>query len=252
MLQLEQIRQEFRPELPRVWRALWPFGAAAGDFAGAGPDVPRRHAPLPVTAVLAGVDLTLPPGTFAVIEGLSGSGKSTLLAIAGCIARPTSGAVRWRGQDVARAPEAERVRLRAQHFGFVLQAPHLLPALTALENVLAPRVLQGRRDPSEVERAEQLLAQVGLAHRRDHLPSQLSGGEQRRVSLARALINDPQVIFADEPTAALDPQRAREVLDLLAEFHRQGRSVLMVTHDPVAAGYAQARYRLEGGRLHLL
>jgi putative ABC transport system ATP-binding protein len=197
---------------------------------------------------LAGVDLAFQRGTFTAVMGPSGSGKSTLLTLAAALERPTSGRVLIDGEDVTDWDEDARTRLRRDRVGFVFQAFHLMPYLTAAQNVDLPVRLAGRR-PNR-HRAAALLEHVGLADRAGNMPAELSGGQQQRVAIARALSTDPVVILADEPTGALDSRTASSVLELLrACVDGLGQTVVMVTHDPVAAAFADSVVFLVDGRL---
>jgi putative ABC transport system ATP-binding protein len=197
---------------------------------------------------LAGVTLGLSRGTFTAVMGPSGSGKSTFLHCAAGLDRPSAGSVWLDGVELSRLKEAALTRLRRDRVGFIFQAFNLLPALTVAQNVTLPLALAGRRPPRG--QVAEVLEQVGLADRRKHLPAQLSGGQQQRVAIARALITRPAVIFADEPTGALDTRTAREILGLLREPVRTaGQTVVMVTHDPVAASFADRVVFLADGRL---
>ncbi|MEE1785013.1 ABC transporter ATP-binding protein [Streptomyces sp. SP17BM10] len=197
---------------------------------------------------LRGVDVEFARGTFTAVMGPSGSGKSTLLQCAAGLDRPDTGRVTLDGTDLATLTETQLTVLRREKLGFVFQAFNLVGSLTAEQNVGLPLRLAGRRpDPADVHRA---LDQVGLGQRTGHLPSQLSGGQQQRVAIARALIARPQVLFADEPTGALDSSSSRDVLALLRDLvDREGQSTVMVTHDPVAASYADRVLFLADGRL---
>ncbi|GAB3352230.1 ABC transporter ATP-binding protein [Amycolatopsis echigonensis] len=199
-----------------------------------------------VTA-LDGVSLSFPRGGFTAVMGPSGSGKSTFLHCAAGLDRPTSGSVRLDGQELGKLSETRLTKLRRDKVGFVFQAFNLLPALTVEQNVVLPLRLAGRR--AERRRVADLLGHVGLSERRKHLPGQLSGGQQQRVAIARALVSRPAVLFADEPTGALDTRTAGEILGLLAESVRDGLTVVMVTHDPVAASYADRVVFLADGRV---
>ncbi|GAA4711166.1 ABC transporter ATP-binding protein [Nocardioides conyzicola] len=200
-----------------------------------------------VTA-LAGVDLAFAPGTFTAVMGPSGSGKSTFLGCAAGLERPTGGRVLLDGQDVTDWNENDRTRLRRERIGFVFQGFHLMPYLTAEQNVGLPLRLAGRRH--DRARIRNLLDRVGLGDRARHLPDALSGGQQQRVAIARALVTDPAVVLADEPTGALDSTTARDVLGLLRDsVDSLGQTVVMVTHDPVAAAYADAVVFLVDGRV---
>jgi putative ABC transport system ATP-binding protein len=200
-----------------------------------------------VTA-LDGITLSLGRGTFTAVMGPSGSGKSTLLQCAAGLDRPDSGIVRVDGTELTGGGEAELTRFRRGRVGFVFQQYNLLETLTVAQNTVLPLKLAGRK--VDRRRAEQVLASVGLGDRLGHRPDQLSGGQKQRVAIARALVTDPRVIFADEPTGALDTRSARDVLRLLREAVRvYGRTVVMVTHDPVAASYADSVVFLADGRL---
>jgi len=197
---------------------------------------------------LDGVSLGFAPGSFTAIMGPSGSGKTTLLQCAAGLARPDAGRVAIGGTEIARLSEKRLAKLRRRRIGFVFQAFNLLPSLTAAQNVLLPLRLAGDRPRRRV--AREALAAVGLAERAGHLPAQLSGGQQQRVAIARALVAEPQVVFADEPTGALDTRSAREALTLLrALVDERGRTLVMVTHDPVAAAVADRVVFLADGRV---
>jgi putative ABC transport system ATP-binding protein len=197
---------------------------------------------------LDGVTLRLASGTFTAVMGPSGSGKSTLLQSAAGLDRPNSGRVRLGGQDLGELGERALARLRRERVGFVFQSFNLLAALTAAQNVALPSRLAGRRLRREPVYAA--LDRVGLRDRAGHRPSELSGGQQQRVAVARALMGDPDVIFADEPTGALDTSSSRDVLALLREtVDEQGQTLVMVTHDPTAAAWADRVVFLADGRL---
>ncbi|MEV6476931.1 ABC transporter ATP-binding protein [Streptomyces sp. NPDC051657] len=206
------------------------------------------------TMALDGVSCAVPAGSFTAVVGPSGSGKSTFLQVAAGLDRPTSGTVRIAGTDLGSLSEAALTRLRRDRIGFVFQshALNLVPSLSIEENVVLPLVLGGA-DPGGTDvlaRGRELLARVGLAGRGGDGPSTLSGGQQQRVAVARALVTEPEVIFADEPTASLDPESAALVLALLRDAVRiEGRTVVMVTHDPVAASWAETVLTMDGGRL---
>ena len=204
--------------------------------------------------VLKDVSLNVDPQGFVAIVGPSGSGKTTLLGLLAGLDRPTAGSVTLDGQNLNQLTEDQRARFRAERVGFVFQTFQLIPTLTALENVLVPIELRGRNrdgDHGAVERrAAQLLERVGLGERLHHYPAQLSGGEQQRVSLARAFANDPRILFADEPTGNLDAETGRAIIDLLVELNRETRTTLvLVTHDPELAARAHRVIRLAGGRV---
>lgn len=190
--------------------------------------------------VLKGVSLNIARGEFVALMGSSGSGKSTLMNILGCLDRPTSGEYWLDGREISGLPGKERARLRNRIIGFVFQNFNLLPRTTALENVLIP-LGYSQEHLSEhhmEERAEALLKKVGLADRIDHQPSQLSGGEQQRVAIARSLVNRPQVLLADEPTGNLDSRTSDEILQMFQQLHAEGITIVLVTHDPGVARHA--------------
>jgi putative ABC transport system ATP-binding protein len=190
--------------------------------------------------------LNVDPGEWITIMGPSGSGKSTLVNLIGCLDRPTSGEIWLDNQNVANISPSELNRVRAEKIGFVFQQFHLIPYLTALENVMLAQYFHSMTDERE---ALEALARVGLKERAHHVPSQLSGGEQQRVCIARALINDPKIVLADEPTGNLDAVNEEIVLRLLRELHQQGRTIVMVTHDPVVARLADRRIELHHGKI---
>jgi putative ABC transport system ATP-binding protein len=202
------------------------------------------------TRALQGVDLRVERGELVAIMGPSGCGKSTLLNIVGALEPATSGSVVVDGLDYADADDRRLTALRREHIGFVFQFFNLLTSLTALENVLLPALIAGRRDAATLERARALLHRVGLGDRAEHLPTELSGGQQQRVSIARALLLEPGLLLADEPTGNLDSRAGAEVLRLLREVNREdGQTILMVTHDPGAAALAARVVFLRDGRV---
>ncbi|PWK15775.1 ABC transporter ATP-binding protein [Tumebacillus permanentifrigoris] len=196
---------------------------------------------------LGGIDLHIPRGEFVAIMGPSGSGKSTLLSILGLLSQPTAGTMVLDGLDVTGLRERERTRLRAEQIGFVFQFPSLVNTLNVRENVLLPKMLTGSVTKSDRARADSLLADMGLAGREEERSFKLSGGEQRRVALARALISDPAVVLADEPTGALDEATAGELMGLLGRLHAAGKTVVMVTHDRAMAQYATRTVKIKSG-----
>ena len=197
---------------------------------------------------LDGVSVGLAPGSFSAIMGPSGSGKSTFLNVAAGLDRPTSGTVALGDTDLARLSERKLTMLRRERIGFVFQAFNLMPSLTVAQNIALPLRLDRRRARRATVR--DVAARVGLEKRLRHRPSQLSGGQQQRVAIARALVTRPEVVFADEPTGALDTRTGRSVLALLRELvDRDGHTVVMVTHDPAAAAYADRVILLADGRL---
>ena len=196
------------------------------------------------------VDMRLGAGEFVAVQGPSGSGKSTLLQLLGALDRPTAGAVRFGGRDLGVMSERELTALRRHDVGFVFQQFNLIPTLTAAENVEAALASAGVDRGTMRSRSQDLLEQVGLSGRRDHLPSRLSGGEQQRVAIARALANGPRVILADEPTGNLDTKTAEEVVGILGRLSdEQGVTVVLVTHDEQIARHARRRLRMSDGRL---
>lgn len=192
------------------------------------------------------VTLNVEKGQWISIMGPSGSGKSSLVNMIGCLDRPDGGDIVMEGQDLKKLSGTELNRFRAEKIGLIFQQFHLIPYLTALENVMLAQYFHSMTDEAE---AKESLARVGLADRVHHLPSQLSGGEQQRVCIARALINDPKIILADEPTGNLDAANEEIVLRLLREFHAQGRTIIMVTHDPMVASLADRRVELHHGKI---
>jgi len=192
------------------------------------------------------VSLHVMPGEWLAVMGPSGSGKSTLVNLIGCLDRPSSGEVLIEGEDIAAVSAEALNRVRAEKIGFVFQQFHLIPYLSALENIMLAQYFHSMTDEQE---ALEALARVGLSERARHLPAQLSGGEQQRVCIARALINDPKIILADEPTGNLDALNEEIVLRLLRELHAQGRTIVMVTHDPVVARLADRRIELHHGQI---
>jgi putative ABC transport system ATP-binding protein len=190
--------------------------------------------------------LSVDPGEWIAVMGPSGSGKSTLVNLVGCLDRPTSGEIWLDGQNVANISANELNRVRAEKVGFIFQQFHLIPYLTAIENVMLAQYFHSMTDQHE---ALEALERVGLKDRAQHVPSQLSGGEQQRVCIARALINDPKIVLADEPTGNLDAANEEIVLRLLRELHHQGRTIVMVTHDPVVARLADRRIELHHGKI---
>ena len=196
---------------------------------------------------LSAASLDVEPGEFLAVRGPSGCGKSTLLLICGGLAMPSRGRVLVAGAELPNVSAARRSRFRAEQIGFVFQMFHLLPYLTVFENVAAA-ALPGQETAGRA-RAGELLEKFRLADRLKHRPAELSAGERQRVAIARALVNSPKLILADEPTGNLDPSSAADVLELLSDFHRQGGTILLVTHQESAAGYAQRAIRLDRGAI---
>ncbi|MBR7782645.1 ABC transporter ATP-binding protein [Undibacterium luofuense] len=198
---------------------------------------------------LRGLSLRIAPGEFVAIMGSSGSGKSTLLNILGALDKPSAGSYRLNGIEVGEMDDDAASALRSRQIGFVFQSFHLLPRLTVLENVLLPQRYLPEQDPEAPQRARALLERMGLGHRIDHRPGELSGGQLQRAAIARALLNQPSLLLADEPTGNLDSKSATDVLHLFSELHSQGQTIVLVTHDPNVAAKAQRTILLNDGNL---
>ena len=200
---------------------------------------------------LKGIDLEIPPARVSVLKGPSGSGKTTLLTILGCLARPTEGRVRLKGEDISGLPERFLTEIRRSTFGFIFQQFNLVRGLSAIENIILPGYPGGTPRAQLLARAEVLLADLQLAHRRDAKVEWLSGGEQQRVAICRALINDPQILVADEPTANLDSKLSAEFLAILRRLAEAGRTVILTSHDPlvVESEVVDRVYSLRDGQL---
>ena len=203
--------------------------------------------------VLKGIDLEIHRGDFLSIIGASGSGKSTLLHILGGLDRPTSGNVYWHGENIVSFDDEALAKRRAQNVGFVFQFHHLMPEFTALENVMIPSMILGKSVSVAASRAKELLTKVGLAERIAHRPGELSGGEQQRVAVARALSNGPAIIFADEPSGNLDSGNSDQLHSLLLDLNRtEGQTFVVVTHNELLAGKSNRVLRMFDGRLEKL
>jgi len=199
---------------------------------------------------LDGVDLNIADGEFVAIMGRSGSGKSTMLNILGCMDKPSSGQYWLAGQDVSVLSDDELSKIRNEHIGFVFQGFHLLPRLSALENVLVPlRFATQEQQQNGVERAKELLQKVGLGERVHHMPNEMSGGQIQRVAIARSLINNPAVLLADEPTGNLDSAISEQIIDLLKNLNSQGQTIVMVTHEPDIAANAGRTIEFLDGKI---
>ncbi len=198
---------------------------------------------------LVGVDLTVEKGEMVAVMGPSGSGKSTLMNVLGCLDRPTTGSYLFEGREVATLAKRELSALRLSAFGFVFQGFQLIARTSALDNVALPLVYADVPAGDRRRRAKDALGRVGLAGREDHTPAQLSGGQQQRVAIARALVNRPRLILADEPTGALDTRTSVEVLGLLQSLHGTGITIVIVTHEPDIAAYAERRLVVRDGRI---
>jgi putative ABC transport system ATP-binding protein len=199
--------------------------------------------------VLRGISLSVAEAEFVAIIGPSGSGKSTLMHVMGCLQRATRGQVLLDGINVAELSEDELADIRATEIGFIFQQFNLLPLKTAQQNVELPLIFQGVAATERSKRAVELLHLVGLGHRLDHRPSQMSGGEQQRVAIARALVSNPKIIFADEPTGNLDTKSSREIMSILKKLNDAGKTLIVVTHDPEIASWADRIIRLRDGRV---
>ena len=197
--------------------------------------------------VLYGIDLQVNKGEFLSIMGPSGSGKSTFMNILGCLDRPTTGSYRLNGDEVATLSDDELAFVRNKQIGFVFQSFTLLTKLTAVENVALPMIYAGMDKKTRNERAAALLASVGLGDRMDHLPSELSGGQRQRVAIARALANNPAIIMADEPTGNLDSKSTIDVMNIFRGLYDEGRTIILVTHEPEIATYASRNVVLRDG-----
>jgi putative ABC transport system ATP-binding protein len=200
-----------------------------------------------IVRVLKGIDLSINKGEYVALMGPSGSGKSTLMNLLGCLDTPTSGSYILNGKDVSSMKDDELAEIRNKEIGFVFQTFNLLPRTTALDNVALPMVYAGFKKPDRNARATTVLTQVGLQDRMDHKPNQLSGGQRQRVAVARALVNHPSIILADEPTGNLDSKTSVEIMGLFNEIHSNGNTVILVTHEEDIAEYAHRVIRLRDG-----
>ena len=202
-----------------------------------------------VVKVLKGIDLNINPNEYVALMGPSGSGKSTLMNLLGCLDTPTSGEYWLNNKDVSKLSDNELAEIRNKEIGFVFQTFNLLPRSTALENVTLPLIYAGYNSKDRKERAEEVLTQVGLADRMDHRPNQLSGGQRQRVAVARALVNKPSIILADEPTGNLDSKTSVEIMALFGEIQANGNTVILVTHEEEIAQHAKRVIRLRDGEI---
>lgn len=197
--------------------------------------------------VLKGIDLQINKGEYVALMGPSGSGKSTLMNLLGCLDTPTSGTYILNGKDVSQMHDDDLAEIRNKEIGFVFQTFNLLPRTTALDNVALPMIYAGYSKSERNHRATEVLTQVNLADRMDHQPNQLSGGQRQRVAIARALVNKPSIILADEPTGNLDSKTSVEIMNLFNEIHKNGNTVILVTHEEDIAQYAHRIIRLRDG-----
>ncbi len=200
-----------------------------------------------VINVLKGIDLIINKGEYVALMGPSGSGKSTLMNLLGCLDTPTSGQYILNGNDVSQMTDDSLAEIRNKEIGFVFQTFNLLPRTTALDNVALPMIYAGYSKAERTARATEVLTQVGLENRMDHEPNQLSGGQRQRVAVARALVNKPSIILADEPTGNLDSKTSVEIMNLFNEIHANGNTVILVTHEEDIAAYAHRIIRLRDG-----
>ena len=198
---------------------------------------------------LAGIDVAFEKGDFWAIMGPSGSGKSTMMNVLGCLDRLTSGAYYLEGQDVSRLDDDALSEFRLRYFGFIFQSFNLIPQLTVQRNIELPLYYLGWDAIRSAERAKELAQEVGLGDRLHHRPTELSGGQMQRVAIARSLANDPQIIFADEPTGNLDSTTGVQIMDLLKKLNEEGKTIIMVTHEPNIAAYARSRLHMMDGRV---
>ncbi|WP_333571510.1 ABC transporter ATP-binding protein [Sphingomonas sp.] len=201
------------------------------------------------TTALADIALTVQAGEFLAIMGPSGCGKSTLLNILGTIDRPTSGTYRFEGEDIAKVPEAQLAKLRRDRLGFVFQSFNLIDELTIAENVALALAYRSMPAREKRERVDAAMDRVGIAHRRNHHPHQLSGGQQQRAAIARAIVGEPKLILADEPTGNLDTENGAQVMDILTRLNADGATIVMVTHSPAHADIAKRTVHMLDGRI---
>ncbi|MFC1789740.1 ABC transporter ATP-binding protein [Patescibacteria group bacterium] len=201
-------------------------------------------------SVLKGVSLEITSGAFVVILGPSGSGKSTLLHMIGCLDLPTKGREFLNGKDISKMSEDELAQVRGNKIGFIFQQFNLLQNLSALENVMLPMIFQGKPEKERRERAKNLLFSLGLEKRMSHRPTELSGGEQQRIAIARSLSNDPEIIVADEPTGNLDSENGKKIMEILVNLHKnEGKTIVVVTHDSTIANYSNQIVNIKDGQI---
>lgn len=202
-----------------------------------------------IIRALDGVDASIKKGDFIAIVGPSGSGKSTMMNMVGALDLASKGEIFLDGKDIEHLGESELAQIRGRKIGFVFQTFNLIPTLTALENVMLPMLFQGMPKNERLERAEKLLKKVDLGNRMGHLPSELSGGQRQRVAIARALANDPEVILADEPTGNLDSKTGQEIIDMFIQLNKEGKTIVVVTHDLDIAKHARKVLKMKDGKL---
>ena len=201
------------------------------------------------THALKDINLTIYEGEFVAIMGASGSGKTTLMNIMGCLDTPTSGKYYLMGKDVSTLDDDHLSEIRNQYIGFVFQQFFLIPYLTAYENILVPVIYSKYNFKEKEKEAEEILEKIGLKDKKNHKPNQLSGGQQQRVAIGRALINNPELILADEPTGALDSKTAQEIMRIFVDLNKSGKTIVLITHDPNVASYAQRIVKISDGKI---
>lgn len=200
--------------------------------------------------VLKNINVEIYQGDFTAILGPSGSGKSTLMNLVGILDVPTKGSIYLDGHDISKLSESELAKIRGKKLGFIFQQFNLIPTLTALENVILPTIFQNMSESSRLEKAQKMLAKVGLADRMHHKPTELSGGQQQRVAIARALMNDPEIILADEPTGNLDSLSGRQIMEMLLNLHsREHKTIILVTHDTHLVQHVERTISLKDGEI---
>src|SRR3972149_1635361 len=202
-----------------------------------------------IIRALDGVDASVRKGDFIAIVGPSGSGKSTMMNMVGALDLATKGEIFLDGRDIEHLEESELAQIRGRKIGFVFQTFNLIPTLTALDNVMLPMLFQGISKEERVNRGKELMKKVGLSERMYHLPSELSGGQRQRVAIARALANDPEVILADEPTGNLDSKTGKEILDMFIKLNKEGKTIIVVTHDSDIAKHANKILKIKDGKI---
>ncbi len=202
-----------------------------------------------IVKALDGVDVKINQGDFVVIIGPSGSGKSTMMNMVGALDIPTEGEIYLEDEDIASLRESELAQIRGKKIGFVFQTFNLIPTLTTIENISLPMIFQGYDKEERIERSEEILESVKLTHRRKHMPNELSGGERQRVAIGRALANDPDVILADEPTGNLDTKTGLEIMNLFVNMNKQGKTIIVVTHNLNLTKYANKVLKIQDGKI---